>query len=774
MKELFRIALHKDVKVVSLGLFNVLLLRTVSCVEEIYEKTGSRALELGCIETYISPREYCKIRVHIEALTRKHLQIARLSTEPKIRDIYANMPVFLKDKNTCMQLELEVERRCSYLNPEILEFIRDLRKADKIVVLACDTYLTKDLVEDLLVSAGMDIALFDRIYVSCEENASKGAGSLFAKMIKDYALNQAELLNVGDDLNGDILKPRKMGIQTHFYNVVDDLGCSSMIAERLIMGDLCPELYALRKYVYAHHAHLEEHGRFWLGFGSAVMGPVLTLFADWVIDQARESGIKTIYTLMREGALLEPMLSRAANKKGYPCEIKSLYVSRLVFLFAGCDRVNEGAVRRVILRRGMTLRRIFELFGLEEYGYRFEPFYDLEYLQYKDLPTESGTVYKDLVSYLLSDEIAQVIGAFITDANDRCTAYLKQECTARDYLTVDIGYSATAQRGMNRFLRNGTGLYRHLLLFASDNPTLQANVFADPQHPGTLDIRGYFDTYGKYSDYISAIYTRNRPLELLMMDERGSTVGYESDGAVLKPILKNMPSMTPHQLRHIALCQQGVLAFQDAYFSMPDDVKPSQNDGCRKQLLKILYRVLCHPTYEEARYLGNMQFDENNGADYVSYICDESEIRDVRLKGLDALIKTKTRRNVLWPEGLLAQTNRDFSTNHALTAKSDLDEQIWILVREVVRSGVTDVVVCGTGTAGRQIAAYLKICGIRVEAFADNNARVHGMVIDGIQAGPISGLYGAKNFVISSFEHKTALTKQIQDLKGLDTGIYTF
>jgi hypothetical protein len=774
MKKLSRILINHDVKVVSVGLFNVLLLRSVFDAEDIYEKTGECALEQGGIDPFISPREYRKIRVHIESLTRKHMQNVRAVKEPEIGDIYANMPVFIRDKNKCMQLEIEMERRYSYLNPEILEFIRDMRDANKTVVLTCDTVLTRKMVEDLLVFVGMDIDLIDKIYMSCDPNSSKRSGSMFVKVLRDYALNHHELLHVGADLNEDVLRPKKMGIHTHYYNVFDDMGSVSMNAEHLMMGHLCPELSSLRKYVFAQNARFEEQGRFWLDFGSAVMGPVLTLFSDWVIDQARASGIKTIYTLMREGALLEPMLRKAAKSKGYPCEIKSLYVSRLVVLFAGCSQVNESVFRRLILRRGITLRRVFELFGIEEFGHRFHGFYDLEYLQYKDIATDTGTVYKDLVSYLMSEEIAERILAFITRANEMCTAYLKQECSAVNYLTVDIGYSATAQRGMDRFLRNSPGLHRHLLLFASDIPTLQANIFADPLHPGTLDIEGFFDTYGQYSDLISAIYTRNRPFELLLMDERGTTVGYEPDGTVIKPILKNIPSMTPQQLHQIALCQKGIMAFQDAYCSLTDEVRPSHRDLSKKQLLKILYRVLCHPTYEEAYHLGHLLFDENSGADYVSYICDESDIREVREHGLDALIKTRTRRNVLWPEGLLAQSNWDYSANNAIGTNSDLDEQIWILVREVVRAGLTRVVVCGTGIAGRQIAAYLRICHVEVEAFADNNVLTHGMTIDGIVAGPLAAPHSATNFVVSSFEHKQTLIKQIQALKGLDSGIFTF
>ena len=760
-----------DIKAVSVDVFGSLIFLKYRDWREFYEDLFGMAKTKGIIDEKLQPRELANIRMLMDRFAKEGAIGGGALAPITLEEIYAHLPFFIAQKSEIMALECAQLKKSVFPNDILHRQITQIFDTGKKVVLISDTVYSREYLMELLNEVGIDFSCFHELYLACEPKGKKQNGLVFKTIINDLDLSADELLHVGKDLDDDVLRPRRMGILTGHCDLVTSRTNISLEAERLVMGSLCPEIYMLRKNTAENRPTKTIGDRFWYAFGAAMMGPVLTAFSDWVITQAMKNGIRVIYTLMREGALLEPMLNKAALKAGYRCEIKPLYISRQVVRFSGFSTVNERLLQRVMLRKGMTLKRVFELLGLEAYADGYAEYLEMDYYQYRAIRRGPRTLYQELIDFFLTKTLAEKIFHLLNQSNELCTRYLIQEGLLEQSLTVDIGYSATIQRGMNALLRQQGSPHLHLLLFASDVPTLHANIFADPGHPDTIDIVGFFDTYGAKSEFVVPIYERNRPFELLMMDDRGTTTGYLDQNGVIKPLLKTMPSMTRQQLHDIKLAQEGVLAFQDAFYA---NRCTSDLTIDKEQLLKTVYRVLRHPSYEEAFHLGRMLFDENNGADFISAICDPSDIEMAAKEGLDKLIKKKNRRNILWPEGLNAQANRDFSAGNFLRLKSELEEQCWLLVREVLRDGLESVIVCGIGEAGRLIVLYLRLCGITTESYADNNVLAHGMVLDGILVKPINADFLTNRYIVSSFQHRNQLSRQIRELKGGACHIYTF
>src|SRR5207245_2044341 len=79
---------------------------------------------------------------------------------------------------------------------------------------------------------------------------------------------------------------------------------------------------------------------FWL-YGYEVLGPVLSLFADWVCHEAVTSDIRVLHGVMREGEFLSKLIANAADHHGLHLEARTIWLSRSV-----CTRANvfEGSL----------------------------------------------------------------------------------------------------------------------------------------------------------------------------------------------------------------------------------------------------------------------------------------------------------------------------------------------------------------------------------------------------------------------------------------------
>ena len=142
-------------------------------------------------------------------------------------------------------------------------------------------YLNKTQLKQILKSNGFDLKLIKEIYISCENNGNKSSGLLFHKLQTDFPTVPSEnILHIGDKFEADVESPRSLGINAFHYDV---------IAERL--KEVCEyeKIYqtspkyinSLRKFAVNLS---QEPDSIEVQVGAGVLGPVLTLFCDWVLD----------------------------------------------------------------------------------------------------------------------------------------------------------------------------------------------------------------------------------------------------------------------------------------------------------------------------------------------------------------------------------------------------------------------------------------------------------------------------------------------------------
>ncbi len=113
-----------------------------------------------------------------------------------------------------LQCELQVEKSCLTPNKKWVETLRLHRSAGGRVIAISDTPFSSENVEEIIVDV-VGPNLVDRVYTSCDAQATKHRGDLFDQVLQIERLNPRMVLHVGDDTHADQIMARKAGLSSH-------------------------------------------------------------------------------------------------------------------------------------------------------------------------------------------------------------------------------------------------------------------------------------------------------------------------------------------------------------------------------------------------------------------------------------------------------------------------------------------------------------------------------------------------------------------------------
>lgn len=177
--------------VVSFDIFDTLLVRNVLFPEDIFEIVGEKCNNiLPAGVNFLEHRIRCERKLY-------------LSGNPQISDIYTElageMGLSRELANQIMKAEIDEERQCLHAREKIMSLAREAYESGKKICCTSDMYLSKDILEEILVREGYDF--LDNVFVSCEYGLSKTDG-LFSVVRDKY--HNSKILHVGDNRDADI------------------------------------------------------------------------------------------------------------------------------------------------------------------------------------------------------------------------------------------------------------------------------------------------------------------------------------------------------------------------------------------------------------------------------------------------------------------------------------------------------------------------------------------------------------------------------------------
>ena len=393
---------YRQYKLISVDIFDTLLLRTVAKAVDVFEAAWSEARRREIAGSAISDKEFMKLRMEMERRARAMAP----NREVTLYDIYKQFPAFISENmQDLMNLELECEKRCCYANPVVVPWLKEARQYGCLLVLVSDMYFGSDRIQEILESSGIDISMFDEIIVSNEHGCNKQDGALFDVLIRkypQYAVGQ--MLHIGDNKNADYNQPLRKGMHAFHYDVVPEKLYSIYDYEKIRHDVLHPEILSLRKLAVSLGEYKDQE-RTAYELGSAVIGPVLSLYVSWVCKRLEESGIRRIYPFMREGYVLGKLLQEESDTNGLGLSVHPIYISRKVTYIPSIKEVTREEVENMIGARNLTIRESILLMGLELSGFSaFQEYFDVRYKETHKIRCRDSSLKEKIIDTFLEEE----------------------------------------------------------------------------------------------------------------------------------------------------------------------------------------------------------------------------------------------------------------------------------------------------------------------------------------------------------------------------------
>ncbi|WP_127606779.1 HAD family hydrolase [Paenibacillus validus] len=668
---------YEKIEMLSLDIFDTLLLRACDHPTDVFRRTAERAVSSGSLKRSVSPHEFRSMRGTAERRARDKQLRLQGHDEITLSDIYAEMPAHLGRPEEVLRIELATEAETCYLNPNVASLLRCCKAAGKRIALLSDMYLSSEQLLDLLAAAGLERTEIDVLLVSGEQRRNKSTGGLFERLLELCpGLSREAIVHIGDNERADVRGAALQRIRAIHYAVVPESFDSAYHWEAVRHRDVLPPLKSLRKLAGVSQRQPETgapaaaEAAAFHEIGAGMAGPFLTALCDWAIDVCIAENRTEVHPLMREGVLLTPMLEQAARSRGIPLRVVPLYVSRQATYLASLRRFDEAELERLFRSGDAKVGELLQKLGQAEEAHAFGEALGLSLQECRTMKDEqAGTLLEKLRRFLLDARTRAKIDAAIAHHRQLLCDYLKQTCeTPERMVTLDIGFHGNIKKSLHAALKYGRVRPEHpeqsegaASRAGEDPPTIHLLAVGGAGIGDLLlegiDIRSFLGSSGENEELGKALVRSPAFLEELMMGAFGSTTGYARDeqGRV-QPQLAHV-LLSGEELAYKRAFQEGALAFQRYYYAWKaerPDCRPAL--GARESF-KPLHRLIDMPTPQEASLLGNLRHQDNHFGTYTR-ICepvDERWFEHGRLHFLDHGSYDPSVVNVYWPQGTLTR-----------------------------------------------------------------------------------------------------------------------
>lgn len=733
---------------------------------QIFDKTYEAAPYL--FPDYIRACEWREIRIYAEKFARKKKGQKEISLD----DIYEEIPHIIENQKKIMEMEIAVEGKNTYLNPQMAELLYELKQVyQKKICLISDMYLSKTAIIRILETNHMDLSLIDHIYISSEYGRKKSSGELYEAVCKELGCEPEHILHIGDSWKADYLSAKKMGLQAIHYPVISEgkYRYPYLDYEYVYGAEAGRDIYSIR--LLAAESNLTGEEKEWFEMGAMILGPLLTFASDWVLDQAEKNNISHIYPMMREGYFLAKLLKRAAEYRNWSGTIKPLYISRRALYPALLSVLKMKDIHYLFTTRKMTVGTVLRILEIKSPHSQLSKYKTLTLSEAKKVFIQEKSVYRILEDTLFNQDVVDELKREHEDADELLWEYLKSfKMDCEDFITFDVGWRGNAQNAIERIRAKHKADARgiHLLV------TGKKEVLKERNLEDSTDIRGFGANFGENFQTVSNIMI---PIfEMLMMCREGTTKGYEKTTEGVKPICKENP-YSEYQLKMMEAVQAGVINFQNILYTVYDKKGEQivQNGGA---LLKIVSRLMAAPLKREAELIGKMQYDQNFGMDKKWRIISPEHLESYKVMGYNQFVHQKKAREDEWYQGMDVHIDELVFYKRIMFHRRNEVWYQYALYAERICHECNSFVLVGAGKRLRWILLYLHLMNkeSKIAFVADNDENLQKEKILGYPVRALETESECDCYVLTTGKRKLIfeMTRQLYEIKGKGIEIINF
>lgn len=317
-----------EVEHVSFDVFDTAVCRLVHAPAHLHLGVGRRLRARGLVDLTDAQWAYARS----EAEFRRRQTVTH--REVDLAEIYDELAELLgmdrADARAARETEVLEEHRLVRPIATTRARVAALVRAGTPPLFLSDTYLPSAEVASLLARAGYERPL--DVVVSCEQRASKLAGTLFDHVAGQRGLDGSRVRHVGDNLSADV-----HGAASRGWNATHFPDSQWTARERVIFASGTGDFVTSAVAGSARAARLGQAEPVAGGIASAaatVVGPMFAAYVLWVLRDVVARGGRTIHFLARDGQVLVPICARLARWLGVEVRAVYTYASRQAYLLA--------------------------------------------------------------------------------------------------------------------------------------------------------------------------------------------------------------------------------------------------------------------------------------------------------------------------------------------------------------------------------------------------------------------------------------------------------
>ncbi|WP_157231036.1 HAD-IA family hydrolase [Kiloniella laminariae] len=223
MSKLNRVLRQADIKVISVDVFDTLLLRTTRPELQRFRDFVQKQHAFFLLEDFFSVEELYQSRLRAGKVLYDRIKNTDGNVEVTYQDICLQMqtelPLLKQLQNDWWRnfLAIELAQELTGLTPrkDLWDLLKHYENKGKTVIFSSDMYLNTSSLGFLLEK------LFDEggdteIYVSSDLQKTKRQGTLYRLLLEKFQIEPRQMIHIGDNFVSDIFIPKAMGIQTYY------------------------------------------------------------------------------------------------------------------------------------------------------------------------------------------------------------------------------------------------------------------------------------------------------------------------------------------------------------------------------------------------------------------------------------------------------------------------------------------------------------------------------------------------------------------------------
>lgn len=388
----------KKYEIISFDIFDTLIMWKVYLPQDVY-----KVIELRIKEQLNIDIDFYKVRLETE--------VCNLQYNVSLDEIYLimnkkwNFSTLLLEK--IKEIEIIVTKENIVPRKFMINLCNSLFDSKKIYFIS-DMYLPQEILKEILLNCGLKKV--ENLWISAEFKEDKRSGGMWKRYIEELG-DGKKALHIGDNMVSDIKNPNQFGIETYYVMSASDMLKNSSLnkivpdilglGESMYIGLLCAELFNDPFGLRENKGLIQINNFNELGY--CIFGGVICSFLLWLIERAKEKGIKRFIFLARDGYFLEYdylYLTQLLNIDTLPGS-EYLAISRRLVLVSSCSEKEDLDAIINFPYAGVFSEYVFDRFNIEIFSN------DVHYSQAVNLPMDSNKVKKWLEPY--GDKIEEKI-----------------------------------------------------------------------------------------------------------------------------------------------------------------------------------------------------------------------------------------------------------------------------------------------------------------------------------------------------------------------------